>query len=153
MLKIWSTAVTHTAATQVLLTDLGVCASCWGSRRLYQDLWHWHCCPFWLVGLKWHLFLLPDEFPTNSPQHTLSAFFISSSSSTRRRWKLSCPVHPLSQCKNTICNRPIASSPPFALRLYATLSELSLSPIWSAAASACFTFTLHASHAQLSTHF
>lgn len=27
MLKIWSTAVTHTAATQVLLTDLGVCAA------------------------------------------------------------------------------------------------------------------------------
>lgn len=35
-----------------------VCASCWGSRRLYQDLWHWHCCPFWLVGLKWHLFFV-----------------------------------------------------------------------------------------------
>lgn len=26
MLKIWSTAVTHRAATQVLLTDPGVCA-------------------------------------------------------------------------------------------------------------------------------
>lgn len=32
MLKIWSTAVTHRAATQVLLTDPGVCARLLGGR-------------------------------------------------------------------------------------------------------------------------
>lgn len=44
-------------ATQVLLTNLGVCV--WGgwvgSTHLYWDHWHWHCCP--LAGWP-HLTLL-----------------------------------------------------------------------------------------------
>lgn len=57
MLKIWSTAVTHTAASQpqphwpywlILLCVWD------GGGQLYRDLWHWHCCPL----IKWpHLTL------------------------------------------------------------------------------------------------
>lgn len=75
MLKIWSTAVTHTAASPPQPHRsywlIWVCVwGGWGSRRLYWDLWHWHCCP--LVGWP-HLTLFC--FPTYSLNHFLSFLF------------------------------------------------------------------------------
>lgn len=71
MLKIWSTAVTHGAATQVLLTDLGVCARLLGEQASISGSLTLTLLPFLVGWPKVTPFWLSDDFLINSPQHSL----------------------------------------------------------------------------------
>lgn len=104
MLKIWSTAVTHGAATQVLLTDPGVWARLLGEQAPISGSLTLTLLPFLVGWPKVTPFWLSDDLPTSSLQHSLSASrTCSSSPSSSSRWRRSHPVLPLSPCRNTIC--------------------------------------------------
>lgn len=104
MLKIWSTAVTHGAATQVLLTDPGVCARLLGEQASISGSLTLTLVPFLVGWPKVTLFWWSDDFAIRSLQRAGSALrTCSSSPSCSRRRRLSHPVLPLSPCRNTIC--------------------------------------------------